>query len=107
MSYQRLHLINGRATPLEMMKYKHALLLFKTYNTTKMSKDWLALNFQQNFNNRNTTINLVDTSQFKIGKNLIPNRLLIVNRQIDLEFLNLSYLAYKIKCKNIFLCGHS
>ena len=107
MSYQRLHLINGRATPLEMMKYKHALLLFKTYNTTKMSKDWLALNFQQNFNNRNTTINLVDTSQFKIGKNLIPNRLLIVNRQIDLELLNLSYLAYKIKCKNIFLCGHS
>jgi hypothetical protein len=72
-----------------------------------MTKDWLAMNFQHNFNNRNTTINLVDTLQFKIGKNLIPNKLLIVNRQIVIEFLNLSYLAIKIKSKNLFLRGHS
>ena len=26
------HLMNGRATPLQMMQYKHSLLLFKLYN---------------------------------------------------------------------------
>jgi hypothetical protein len=56
-SYQRLYLINGRATTPEMMKYRHALLL------SKMTKE-------QNFNNRNTAINLVDTSKFKIDKKI-------------------------------------
>jgi hypothetical protein len=39
MSYKRLHVINGRATPSEIMKYRHALLLFKPYKITEMTKD--------------------------------------------------------------------
>jgi hypothetical protein len=82
-----------------MMQYEHALLLLKAHNATKMTKDWLVLNFQQNFNKINTTINLIETSDFKIGTNLMPNRLPIINKNMH-KYLNLSFEMFKIKCKN-------
>lgn len=86
-----------------MLLYKHALLLHKTYNDTKMSQEWLSLNFQQNFNNRNEMVNIFDTSKFKIGKNLLVNRLKVINGKIKLDDLNLSREAFKIKYKVVFL----
>ncbi len=95
--------MNNRATPSKMLLYKHALLLHKTYNDTKMSPEWLGLNFQQNFNNRNEMVNIIDTSKYKIGKNLLVNRLRILNGKIKLDDLNLSLEAFKIKYKELFL----
>ena len=102
-SHLSLHSMNNRATPSKMLLYKHALLLHKTYNDTKMSPEWLGLNFQQNFNNRNEMVNIIDTSKYKIGKNLLVNRLRILNGKIKLDDLNLSLEAFKIKYKELFL----
>jgi hypothetical protein len=47
MSFETLHLLNGRASPVNLMKYKHAILLHKIYNKGEPPEDWLALNFKR------------------------------------------------------------
>ena len=54
-SFERLHSIANGATPERICQYKHALFLLKIYNDTDQGADWLALNFNQNFNNRSPT----------------------------------------------------
>ena len=70
MSFATLHSLAKRADPPHVMHYKHALQLFKVYNNSKTSFDWLLLFFNQNFNDRATTVKFFDTSRYKIGKNL-------------------------------------
>ena len=52
-SYERIHEVNKRATPNQWMEYRLAIRLFKLYNATFESENWIDLNFQQNFNMRN------------------------------------------------------
>jgi hypothetical protein len=104
-SFDQLHSINKRATPIQLMSYKHSLLLHKIFNNQLYFKDWLSLNFQQTFNARNNTVNIVDTSRIKIGKNIAINRLKIINGKIPYDWLNLSWDTFKVKCKKLFLYG--
>ena len=85
------------------MQYKLAILLFKVINSETTSWDFISLFFNQNFNERNPYINFRDTSHYKIGKNILANRLPVLNNKIDTLWLNQSLSSYKIKCKNSFL----
>jgi hypothetical protein len=102
-SYKKLHYINNRAMPEQMMYYKHALLLYKTYNESTPTKNWLTLNFQQNFNNRNNTLRVFSTSNYKVGQNLTSNRFVVINGILNLDWLNESFDTFKVKCKDKFL----
>ena len=86
-----------------MLIYKHCLLLFKLWNDPIHSNEWLALNFQQNFNERCSTVKIFETNNYKVGRNLAINRLRVVNGLIEFDWLNLSNNTYKIKCKTKFL----
>ena len=86
-----------------MCAYKHALQLFKLYNSTVMSEDWMSLNFQQNFNRRNNKIQIFNVSNYKVGENLLTNRLKSLNNKIEFNWLNESFNSYKVKCKKLFL----
>ena len=44
--------MNKRATPMELMNYKHALQLYKVFNDKEQKDDWVDINFSMNFNNR-------------------------------------------------------
>ena len=103
MSYDQIHAINNRATPNQMMIYKHALLLYKIWNEPIFSKEWLSLNFQQNFSARGTQVKIYKTNNLKIGKNLAVNRLKLINGLIEYQWLNLKFESYKIQCKSKFL----
>ena len=103
MSYITLHTINKRAAPPQMLKYKLALQLHKLYNDDTHSKDWITLSFNQNFNDRNTKANFIDTSNYKIGKNILPNRLPHINNVIEYDWLNYEKEKFKLVCKDIFL----
>ena len=102
-SYERLHLIANRATPEQICQYKHALLLHKIYNDNEQGADWLALNFNQNFNSRISKFITTDTCRFKIGKNIASNRLRTLNNKINLNDLNDKMATFKIKMKSLFL----
>ena len=84
-SYEQLHKLQGRATPTNMMKYRLSIQLFTLYNGEDMSDDWLDLNHQQNFNNRQKYVQINDVSKTKIGRNILSNRLGILNNQIDYD----------------------
>ena len=98
-SYESLHTMQRRATPIKMMTYKHLLLLHKLNNSTDQNDDWMDLNYQQNFNDQNNMIHIVDYSRMRVGKNILANRLSIINEKISLDWLNLSFDSFKIKCK--------
>ena len=86
-----------------MMKYRHALELYNVYNSEDMNTDWIDLNMQQNFNGRNDYVHIVDHSRVRVGKDLLMNRLSLINDSINYDWLNLSKDTYKIKCKEKFL----
>ena len=102
-SYDSMHRLAKRATPEQMSGYKHALQLYKLYNSNSMTEDWISLNFQQNFNRRNDHIQIFNVSNYKVGRNLMTNRFRTLNNKINYSWLNDSYESFKIKCKSTLL----
>lgn len=103
MSFKELHIINNRATPTQMSNYKLALTLFTLFNSQEPSADWVDLNFQQTFNQRNDKLTFFSTAKYKIGQNILCNRFKNLNNKIEHLWLNLSKMSFKIKCKSTFL----
>ena len=81
-SFERLHQMNKRATPIKMYMYKLAIQLFKLYNSEIKSPDWIDLNFQQNFNGRSTKFLVSNCAKYKIGSHLLANRLSALNNSL-------------------------
>jgi hypothetical protein len=102
-SYVNMHKITNRATPSQILVYKHAILLFKLYNTINSTSDWVKLNFQQTLTSRQVNFNISQTNCYRIGLNLICNRLTVLNNKIPLKWLSLSIESFKLKCKEKFL----
>ena len=61
------------------------------------------MNVQQNFNARLNSVQINDMSNLRIGKNVLSNRLGILNNEINYEWLNLNLTGFKLKCKNLYL----
>ena len=102
-SYDSLHTITKRANPTQILTYKRALLLHKTYNDDSLSPEWLDLFSNQSFNNRSPNLHFVDNSNYRIEKNILSNRFTILNNHITLASLNKSYESYKVLCKGMFI----
>ena len=75
----------------------------KWQSIMEWSEDWVNLNWQQNFNNRSSKVQIIESSRNRVGKNRLINRLTITNNKIEFAWLYQSYESYKIKCKEIFL----
>ena len=104
MSFTTLHEINKRATPDQFCIYKQSLLLHTVYNFQTPKIEWLTLNFNQAFNQREGTFIAFDISNYKVGKtNSLANRLTCLNRKIPLDWLNHDKIKYKILCKQNLL----
>ena len=81
----------------------HSQLLYKIWNDTLYAKDWLALNFQQNFNVRSQYVKKFEANNLKVRKNLAPNRLKVITGLINFHWLNLSFDSNKVHCESKFL----
>ena len=68
-----------RALPNDLMQYKLSIQLYKVYNGDNMNDDWQDMNVQQNFNARNNLFQISDYSKLKVDKNVLANRLRILN----------------------------
>ena len=106
-SYDQQHKLQGWATPMEMMRYRLSIQLHKLYNGDQLNEDWVDLNYQQNFNNRQKFVQINDESALRIGKNILMNRLGILNNKIDYDWLNQSLNTFKIKSKKLFLTNNN
>ena len=102
-AYTQLHRAEKRALPMDFAKYKLAIQLFKIYNGEIGGSDWMDMNLQQNFSSRSKMFRISDYSKLSIGKNTLANRMTVLNNQIDLDWLNLSLISFKLKVNNLFL----
>ena len=68
--------------------YKQALIFYKLSNVETSYAYWLDANFQKTFNNRINSFNFVKTNNYKIGCNIICNRLHVQNVKIEYCWLN-------------------
>ena len=94
-SFVDLHKNNNRATPEQYMKYKHSLVLYSLYNGGEQSLDWVSLNLQHQFMNRRNMFSVTQTNNLRVGKNIVANRLSLINGMIPMSWLNLSKNLYK------------
>ena len=78
-----------------MLKYKQALLLFKLYNYTEPVSQ-IITGRQDNFIIRRQ-------NNYKIGNNILCNRLSTLNNEIPLSWLNNTNETYKMKYKAKYL----
>ena len=71
-SYVNVHKSCKRATPSQMIKYKHALLTHKLYNQQQPRADWVDPNFNQILASCQTTFQTIKTITFKWEKTCYP-----------------------------------
>ena len=102
-SYKELHEMAGRETPNQLMDYKMALQAYKTINHEITTADWVSINYNNTITSRQTKFSINKMNRYKVGMNVFSNRLWYINGKIDLEWLNLSFNSFKIKCKKKFL----
>jgi len=98
----KLHALNLRATPNQFLNYTHAILLYNVYNSHQPPQDWLSLSFNQLLTTMQNNFEVVKAMNFKVGFNMISNCLSTLNKQIPLQWLNLSLNSYKVKWKTLF-----
>ena len=82
---------------------KAAIQLYKLYNATDSSLDWVTLNLNQILTTRQTKFLISKSNNNKVGLNILPNRLSILNGIIPLSWLNYTIETYKIHIKKLFL----
>ena len=92
-----------KSHPENVLKYKLALCLFKLYNENFNSIEFAQLNFNQVLTGRQTHFKTLKNNAYKVGLNSLTNWLYFIHDKISLEWLNLTFGTYKMKCKKAFL----
>ena len=101
-TYTKIHKRANRAKPAATILYRHAILAFKLFKDILCKDKFLHLNFQLVDNVRETKLNFIKRQNYDVGKNILLNRMQVLNNKIDKNWLNLSLDSYKIKCKKLF-----
>ena len=89
--------------PDQITNYKHSLLMYKLIRNCTPDDEFMFLNFQANQNPRMRHQNFIKMQNYNVGSNILNNRLHNLNDKIEKSWLELSYPAFKIKCKQLFL----
>ena len=84
--------------------YKHAFWSYKLMNENPTHTfEWAALNANITFMSRQTTFITSTDNAKRVGLNAIANKISIINNLIPLNWFNLSFNTFKIKCKEKFI----
>ena len=102
-SFVNLHIIYKRATPDQVLLYKHALNLYKLMKDSEFTTEWVSLNFNQILTSRQNKFLAGRANNKKVGLNAFANRVYILNNKIPLDWFNLTYDTFKIRCKKELL----
>ena len=102
-THTQIHNSADRAMPDQMIKYKHAITMYKLFKTCQQEPEFVNLNFQLNLNPRINHANFFNRQSYETGNNILHNRLSHMNNTIEKSWLDLSLDSFKIKCKELFL----
>ena len=102
-THTEIHSISGRALLDQMLNYKHAIAMYKLFNTCLPDTEFINISFQLNQNPRINHANFFSGQNYNSGKNILLNRLAHLNDKIKKSWLDQSLNTFKIKCKLLFL----
>ena len=102
-SFDELHCMFNRATPVQWSLYQHAVTLFGIYNNQKPEGLWLELCDKINISNRTSKITIQSDAKKRVGLNKFCNRLNYVTNFVRADDFNLSLGCFKVKCKREFI----
>ena len=78
-THTQIHNISKRALPDQMIKYKHALMLYKLLRQCTPNVEFIQLNFQPNFNRKLQHHNFLKVQNYSVGNNILLNRMFCLN----------------------------
>jgi hypothetical protein len=91
--------------PNHFSLYKLSLELYKIYNQTRPTYEWVYFVSQITITGRQTKFEISKTDNYKIGQNALSNKLACLNKQIELESLDQSFASFKREMKTKFKVG--
>ena len=104
LSYKDLHGMVGRAVAgPRQINLQITNSLYKTFTHRCPTRDLVNNNFNIFNTSRQTKFAVNKTNRLRVGYNALSNRLSYINGKVNLDWLHLSFLSFKIKCKSNFL----
>ena len=101
-SFEAIHKHFKQSLPFQVGLYGISILLYKTFNDDGASSNWLDLTNQIIMTRRQQKFDIATSNNYKIGLNILANRLYYIRRTVDLDLLNLPYHLFKKEMKRIF-----
>ena len=81
-------------------------MLHKLMRNELCDNELMWLNFQIVANARSQTWSFITRQNYDVGKNILLNRMHILNNKIEKNWINLTLNTYKVKCKEKFLMAN-
>ena len=105
LSFERLHYLNKKCTPSQIMLYQLSLSLHKRYNEDSWSLNFETVTVidQMILTSRQVNFQILRNNRRKIGLNTTANKLYHISNLISLERLNLKFVHFKKLSKIQFL----
>ena len=89
-THTEIHRMADRALPEKMCLYRHAVIMYKLFNSMLCDNEFIEMNFQLCDNARSRKITFTKNQRFNVGKNILLNRFYDLNNLIEKNWLNLS-----------------
>jgi len=94
LSHIALHKKFCRSTPKIFSIYQTSMNLFHAIKTAPQEIQSVTLN-----DRRNVRLSFVKENKYKVGLNLVKNRLHSITNVVDKKWIDLSLESYKLECK--------
>ena len=102
LTHTEIHNLAKRALPENVCIYRHAIILYKLMRNELCDNELMWLNFQIVDNARSLTWSFITRQTYDVGKNILLNRMHILNNEIEKNWINMSLNTYKVKC--MYVC---
>ena len=104
-SFENIHRVHKKSTPLQLMLYHQAIQLHKTINHPNFPNcfEHITVANQTICTSRQLKFKILRTNTRKIGMNMTANKIYCISNQIGFDLLNLSFVHFKKLAKIQFL----
>ena len=102
-THTEIHNLAKRGLPENVCQYKHAIMIYKLMKNELCEDEFVQLNFQLVNNARSPKLTFIKRQNYEVGKNIILNRMYVLNNKIYKSWLSLFIDTFKVKYKDLFL----
>ena len=102
-SFERIHVLHKKCTPVQIMCYQSALQLHKVWNRETLNFESISMLDQITLTSRQTSFLIFRNNSSRIGMNTTANKFYQLTSKIKLETQNFSFVHYKKIMKVLFL----